>query len=416
MKALTLSLIFVTVLVAGISCGIPEQPASPGLQRPETKESGSAWQNVRTGYLDWGEYGIEIGRDGSYVRVTPGRSAEGNYGIHLNATKLLEAGPCFNCLSTSNLHMLSSGDVSIDISITHPYTDPRYTGFDVRGIIMFPASQLFPDPELREAAGLEPLVGWLVRIASSDKGDAELVNPDGWTTIWSPDVDDLWLPWDEIEDGDYPILKYYQGKYASGENLGVINAFRRFHSNETRHMFEVGKTVTRTYVIRPPTSGPIKASYAICAHWAPATNVPVSDPASDFPPEANSPTSYEFTITQDAPMDPDVEHTKSAEHLHYHIKAWYSDSLSWVVALTDVACATNPGGQFEPYPGGEPDEYYFCGFDPAPYDDIPGYLPADCLYICRLEMRDPEDVWGAGMPLGTDFYVFKIAIEASDGE
>jgi len=402
------------VLLACISCAMTEQAASPSLQSMQTVRPEA---NTLAGgrFLDWGSYELEIGRDASYVRLIPDRGATGKYGIHLNATKLLEAGPCYDCLTTSNLHLLPNGDVSIDISITHPYTDRRYTGFDVRGIIMFPASQPFPDPELSELVGLPPHP-IVARIASHEKGDAELMNPDGWTTIWSPDVDELWVPWDQIEEGDYPILKYYKGKYASGDNLGVINAFRRFHSNENRHMFEVGKTVTRTYVIRPPASGPIKASYAICAHWAPATNTPVVDPATDFPAVASSPTPYEFTISQDAPMDPDKETTESAKHLHYHIKAWYTDSSSWIVSLPDLGHVCNPGGEFEPYPGGEPDEYYFCGFCPDPFDQIPGYLPADCPYVCRLEMRDPEHVWGAGKPLGTDFYIFKIAIEASDGE
>jgi len=417
MKITQFCLLFSFVLTFCMSCAVSTDPVLANLPTVQLTDSELIPQAIASCYLDWGTYDLEIASDATCVRVKPARNPSGKYGIHLNATKLLEAGPCYDCLSTGNLKLLPNGDVSIDISITHPYSDARYTGFDVRGIIMFPASQNFPDVELRKAAGWDDNYGgYVIRIASSEKGDAELMNPDGWTTIWSPDVEELWGVWDQIEEGDYPILKYYAGKYASGENLSVISPFRRFHSNETRHMFEVGKTVTRTYIIRPPASGPIKASYAICAHWAPATNVPVSDPALDFPPEANSPTPFEFTITQDEPIDPDDISWESAKHLHYRIKAWNSDLSSWVVTLLDIGCISNPGGQFEPYPGGEPDEYYFAGFTALPWENIPGCLPADCLYVFRLEMMDPEHVWWPELRLGTDFYIFKIAIEASDGE
>jgi len=417
MKATALCLVVVALLVEALSCAMGDHPTAPGLDPMPQAAVEPARDQASGRYVDWGTYNIEIASDASCVRVVPERSASGKYGIHLNATKLLEAGPCYDCLSTGNLQLLPNGDVSIDISITHPYSDARYTGFDVRGIIMFPASQDFPDVELRKAAGWDDNYGgYVIRIASNEKGDAELMNPDGWTTIWSPDVEELWHSWDQIEEGDYPILKYYPGKYASGDNLSVISPFRRFHSNETRHMFEVGKTVTRTYIIRPPASGPIRASYAICAHWAPATNIPVTDPAADFPPEANSPTPYEFTITQDEPIDPDDISWESAKHLHYHIKAWNSNLSSWVVTLLDIGCISNPGGQFEPYPGGQTDEYYFPGFTALPWENIPGCLPNDCLYVVRLEMRDPEHVWWPAIPLGTDFYIFKISIEASDGE
>ena len=93
--------------------------------------------------------------------------------------KLLEGGPCFDCVSVSNVHMTTEGNVSVDVSITHPYDNPVYTGFDVRGIIMFPASQVVPDDDIRALAGLPPHEGqksfislpWAVRalakIASS---------------------------------------------------------------------------------------------------------------------------------------------------------------------------------------------------------------------------------------------------------
>jgi hypothetical protein len=104
--------------------------------------------------IPWGYYDLEIARDGSYAHIIPNRTVNWRWGIHLNAVKLLEQDPCTKCISTSNVHKLPNGDVSVDITITHPYKNPMYTGFDVRGIIMFPASQYIPDQELREKAGI----------------------------------------------------------------------------------------------------------------------------------------------------------------------------------------------------------------------------------------------------------------------
>ena len=71
-------------------------------------------------------------------------------------------------------------------------------------------------------------------------------------------------------------------------------------------MFEAGATVSRTFIIRPPDQRADQASYSVYAHWWPATNIPVVDPETDFPPEANSALPYEFYITQDAPLIPTI--------------------------------------------------------------------------------------------------------------
>jgi len=149
------------------------------------------------------------------------------------------------------------------------------------------------------------------------------MNPDGWTNAWSSE-EGTWC-WNynwyqEFKPDDLPIFQYYPGKIASGENLSTLSAFKRYHSTEDRHMFEVGKTVTQTFIIRPPESGPILASYAIYAHWFPADVIPVVDPATDFPPEANSPLPYEFYVIQDELIDPDAPDMVNSERVRWRIK------------------------------------------------------------------------------------------------
>ncbi len=373
-------------------------------------------------YLKWGLYNLEIGRDGSYGTATLDRTASGEWGYHLNVVKLLEVAPCMDCLKLSNIHLTAGGDVSVDISIRHPWpADNKYcTGFDVKGIIMFPASQNWPDDDLWIIAGIDDPGEWKGRWSSHEKGDAELTSPDGWTTIFSPDNPH---PTDHDLDEGLPIFGYYPGKWASGENLGTINAFKRYYSNETRHMFEAGKTVTRTYIIRPPSDGPIQASYAIYAHWAPPVKTPVVNPATDFGPEANSPMPYEFYITQDAPIDPDAPSEVNGAKIHWHVKLWNDYfKTKWVAQEAGIVDNGIANNDLMPDPNGEPDDYVFAGPNQGPsfytalypevYENQPDFLPAEVPYIFRLNIKNPD----THTLLSLEWHLLDVAMEAPDGE
>lgn len=367
----------------------------------------------------WGYYGIEIASDGSYADIIPNRSINWRWGIHLNALKFLESDPCTTCVSTSNVQKLPNGDVSVDVSITHPFKDPAFTGFDVRGIIMFPGSQVIPDEKLRELAGLPPLVtGLKARWATHLKGDAELMNTDGYTSAFSPDeMHDSWItedPW-ELGIDDLPIFGYYPGIFASGQNISTIHGYKHFWSNEIRHMFEVNKTVTRTYIIRPPSAGPIEASYAVYAHWFEPDVVPVVNPAEDFPPQANSPLPYEFWVTQDEPIDPDKDGFEQSSHLHWHIKTWQQFNLKyWLGSQMDVMYKNTLGADFMHQSTGDPDDYRATDFETTGYEKIPGGLPGKWPYLLSFEVHDPDGKFAP--PIAVEKFIFYIDIAESDGE
>jgi len=391
MKNACLIIIIAIVIVAG--CQNPSLITAPVTQSSVVEDrSESHWGS----YIPWGFYNLEIGRDGSYAYVTPNRSANEMWGYHMNVVKLLEVSPCTNCVTLSNVHVLTNGDVSVDISLRHPYYDRRYTGFDVRGIIMFPASQYYPDDNIRALMGLDPYTQeWKLRIANHEYGDAELMNPDGWINAWSTFADIM--SWDytwylDFMPEDLPIFQYYDGKIASGEDLSTMSAYIRYHSTEVRHMFEVGKTEMRTYIIRPPASGPIQASYAVYAHWYPADVVPVTDPANDFPPEANSPLPYEFYVTQDAPLDPDAPYDLTIESIHWHIKTWSIGRDYWTSRVSDMGFSGNSGTSPVQHPSGDPDDYkvkadYFTMY-PLIDDGLPGKWPI----LCNLGVYNPKDI------------------------
>jgi len=283
---------------------------------------------------------------------------------------------------------------------------------------MFQASQLIPDNELRAEAGLEPYGdgSWHERISSYLKGDSELMNPDGWTAIWAPDA--IGTMDYQIEEG-LPIFEYYPGKYATGDNLGTINAYRNFRTNENRHMFEVGKSDTRTYIIRPPETGNIQASYIVHAYWAPPVNQPVSNPAEDFPPEANSPSPYEFRIDQSAPIDPDTPVNEQGKDIRYFVKYWSIGHEYWYLSNFDYLYVSGEGGHLTP----QGDNYYknceglgcLGYFDTFGYTLIEDGLPGEWPYLFRLRIKDPD--YHLGDPyLSTEWHVCNIEIEAPDGQ
>lgn len=416
-NVIVLALVLMISLIGCGRSGLPTLPAIDTIKVPHGSNNDSG------GYIPWGFWDLTIQRDGSYAEVVPNRSSNDTtymWGYHMNVVKFLEVDPCTNCLSISNIHLLPNSDVSVDISLRHPFMDARFTGFDVRGIIMFPASQYWPDNGMREKLGLEPFDYWRLRIANHEHGDAELMNPDGWTNVWASEegtceYESLYYWYKRFMPIDLPIFRYYQGKFASGEHLSTLSAFKRYYSTEVRHMFEVGHAVTRTYIIRPPATGPIMASYAVYAHWYPADNVPVINPAVDFPPEANSPLPYEFYITQDSPLDvdnPDLQ--EEHDKVHWHIKTWSIEYKYWTASGLDFL-GQGTGGGMVPHPSGEPDDYVptnLAYFWYNPYLNDGDAVTAPMLLI--LNVRNPKDM-PPNIEIGKEIYIAQLEYAAIDG-
>ena len=387
---------------------VPEPDGQPQAITQHTEHAADAAR-----WITWGVCQLVIARDGSGYSVTPERSADAYWGYHLNAVKLLEVSPGQNCIKISKIELLANSDLAVDISITHPYNNPVYTGFDVRGIIMFPSSQWLKDPELVEYLGWN-YGNWHWRWASCRKGDAELMNPDGYTTIWAPYYGNYYYPenYYELEEG-FPIFGYYQGKMASGDDIGTVNGFKYYYSNETRHMFEAGKTVTRTFIIRPPEQGPIEATYSVYAHWVEPLEIPVTDPAKDFGPEANSPLPYEFRIEQIGPIDMDAPPEVRAQNLLWHIKYWHFGIESWNPGGSDLLASGTCGPSFTESFDKCPDCYMIQSFTTS-YCLFPDYLPGTMAVLFSLAIDNDGSPFAPH--LATDYYIAWLDFEACDGE
>jgi hypothetical protein len=224
----------------------------------------------------WGEWTFFI--DGSHenIQIVPARTPR----FHLNALKFLED-YCSDCLEVVNLVNNGNSTIDLTIRLKHPFEGfPEYTGFDVKGIIMFEGSytMLNDDP-------IVPMPDPL-RISWRKLGDPEVLNPDGYTFRWSPNYD---------SGSNLPIFSYWEGKYANGTPTADLNAFRNFFSTEQRHIFNTDNIVTQTYTIWLP-EGPIIAGYAVDACWEPPLVTPVTDPVTDFPLTANQPEYFRFEL------------------------------------------------------------------------------------------------------------------------
>jgi hypothetical protein len=267
-------------------------------------------------YRLWGEWIWHIPETHDRVDLVPRRDSR----VHLNVLKWLEE-DCGNCLEITNIK--NNGDSTIDLTvrIRHPKPGhPEFTGFDVKGIIMFNGSL-----ELPSAKPLPPYPE-PYRISWRGMGDPDVLNADGYTLRWSP-----WY-----SGSSNPLLSYWPGKYSSGTPTANLNAFLNFYTDEDRHMFTCNGIVSRTYHIYLPP-GPLVAGYAVEACWVAPEKTPVTDPASDFPFSANQDEPYHFdlVINNNEPIthhpccgfDQDDE----CKDMHVEVLQWGGVSVSILV-------------------------------------------------------------------------------------
>jgi hypothetical protein len=236
----------------------------------------------------WGTYELFISAAHDRVDVVPKREAR----FHLNALKFLES-YCADCLKITKIKNNGDGTIDLTVKITHPFKGhPEYTGFDVKGIIMFNGSHIMDTLNSGPAFGLpEPSV----RVSWREMGDPQVLNPDGYTLRWSPNYD---------SGSSLPIFNYWKGKYATGEPNADVNAYLDYYTTADRHMFAVDSSVSRTYKISLPAGKPLIAGYAVEACWEPATVTPVKDPLKDFPFSANQSEPYclVFSVNNGEPV------------------------------------------------------------------------------------------------------------------
>ncbi len=197
--------------------------------------------------------------------------------IHLNILKFLEVGPCTNCFKIVGFNFPEPGILDVDIEITHPFSELKVTIFDVRGIMMFDASHIFP------ASGLT--------MSDSSIGDGELLNAQGFTRLYNGSTLGM--------AGDF--FSYYEGKFATPTVPDAdLNGFIRHitdHPVNIRNALYPADSVTQTYSLALP-SGEFVLGYAVDASWDLPDADPVIDPMTDFPITANCIEPWKIEVTE----------------------------------------------------------------------------------------------------------------------
>ena len=197
--------------------------------------------------------------------------------FQLNALWMLEREPCTNCLQITDKRVIDANRLDLTVQLRHPFPlHPEYTGFDVYGGLMFPATAYLEDPDFT--------MGNTWSVAWRYNGGAQMLNADGYDNgfalcpwWWNPDEP----KWKFFIDG---VLG---GEIVQEKGVHLQWPFRMFRTTETRNMFEVGRTCTRTYELWLPEDETIRFGYVVEAHWEPPDTTPVTDPASNFPRSAN---------------------------------------------------------------------------------------------------------------------------------
>ncbi len=274
--------VIVMMMLAGCS-HLQEGPTAPGIDVRARGISGAFDDSPNR---LWGEWTFYIPATHDRVDVVPRRGAR----LHLNALKFLED-YCNDCLQISKIANNGDGTIDLTVKLAHPFKGfAQYTAFDVRGIIMFNGSFEWSYYEYYENLLPNPcMISW------RERGDPEVLNPDGYEYRWSP----------VYESGsDKPIYNYWPGKYSKGLPNAGLNAYLNFYSVPERHVFFTDSQVQRTYRIWLPPGEPLVAGYAVEASWEPPTVMPVKNPLTDFPISANTsePYFYDVVINNGEPV------------------------------------------------------------------------------------------------------------------
>lgn len=267
-------ILFILILPVLVGC-------SGGFSSPVGTDADTPVPEVRqalNNHCSWGEYQFHINADRSRVDIVPQRQAQ----HHFNVKMLLEKGPCYNCIWIISLVNNGDGTINLGVALRHPYPgNDYYTGFDVRGIVHFPANG-----NITKAEGDV----WNRPISLREAGDPELLNADGYNYIYGvyhdgPD----WLG---------PIKNYQPGgNLGGGIGWGYydypipLNAFKYYHSSENRRYFSTSQFLVRDYHIYIPP-GEWDFGYSVDACWAPPLKDPVTNVPDDFPLWANCMANY----------------------------------------------------------------------------------------------------------------------------
>ena len=280
--------IFASILLLGCSSGggnsipvVPDTPAGesnreiPGLtENPDTQaqsESGHYLMLYNLICID------ATNPDDVTAEIIPLREGM----IHLNILKFLEGAPCFDCFRIVGFNFPGPGYqyLNVDIRIDHPFSDLLFSVFDVRGIMMFDGTHVFPSTGKTTS---DPTIG-----------EGAILNTDGYTALYNGSTLNSPAP---------DLQKYLPGKLST-ETMpnSDINGYIYFRTDDpanNRNAFYANSFDVKTFSMKLPSDNFV-IGYAVDASWGPPTDTPVDDPLTDFDTNANCPEPWKVVVTEE---------------------------------------------------------------------------------------------------------------------
>jgi len=240
----------------------------------------------------WGYYRMTYDSSTRMIEAVPVRALQDAWNVVTFMQPPRGSVTSMNVNILDDSEFMTNGRIDVRVMLHHPFPGQSYyTGFDVCGIFITEGSVVAPhNSHLRHARqGIDPVQ----------------LNPDGYTR---------WMNPEEFLSGD--IFGYepgFWGTSESSENSGFVagatlNPYKYYshglspdeplrnwlndpESVEGRGMFPCGASSARDYELQFPVDGSrilFVFNYAILANWIEPEVEPVTNPLTDFPPDANA--------------------------------------------------------------------------------------------------------------------------------
>lgn len=226
----------------------------------------------------WGLWEMEVIPDGNGSARVELRQLRGCE-FHVNVVGIMESSGK-PAVGIEPPVTLANNVLDVKVKLTHPFSITKFTGFDVRGILIGHAS----------------VAGFSDSLMYAGSDDMKLLNADGHTRLWNPT--------------EYTGKGYVDGKMSKPDAIAnytaTLNGYKYFASGLTSDMavrdmvkknrgaFLAGSTNVRRYRIKLGNKG-LSFQYAIDANWSKPTE-PVKVPDSFDVNRANCPEPYHIDV------------------------------------------------------------------------------------------------------------------------
>jgi hypothetical protein len=220
-----LSSAFLLILVMGCS-GInrSNQLLTPDIPQEVTSAVSETTHSI------YGVYEISVDVSSQNIQINPARNSE--LDLHVNLNPYLVSYPCADCLRLQAVSLDSDNNLLMDFALRHAFqnaaTRPDLNGFDLRGILVLPASKIYYlTPKVK--AVFDPVTHQMIRDQQFVVANPGVVkNADGYTALWDY-YTDLNPNFTNLPGTVNPFMNYFWEDDPDPEVVGNPIPWRTFY-------------------------------------------------------------------------------------------------------------------------------------------------------------------------------------------